>query len=378
MRREILGSCDERSQARRRRSLFDIDAGLCQPLERRRGTARLAAEAGVLSYILRRLLYVVIVLAVITVVGFIVIQLPPGDFLNSYIVQLRASGQEVEEATIINLRRQYGLDLPPHLQYFKWVGNMLHGNFGLSFQWNRPVSDLIGERLALTVIVSVLTLIVTYAIALPIGIYSATHQYSTMDYVATVVGFFGLATPGFLFALLLMFSFYALFGVNVVGLFSPDFVNAPWSLAKVLDLIKHLPVPLLVIGLEGTAALVRVMRASLLDELTKQYVVTARAKGVEETRLLFKYPVRVAINPLVSTVSWMLPQIVSGGTIVAIVLNLPTIGPLLFSALLNQDMYLAGCVIVFTSFLAILGTLISDILLVQLDPRIRLEQGAQR
>jgi peptide/nickel transport system permease protein len=218
---------------------------------------------------------------------------------------------------------------------------------------------------------------VTYAIAMPIGIYSATHQYSAMDYVVTVLGFFGLATPGFLFALLLMYSFYALFGVNVVGLFSPEFVNAPWSAGKVLDLIRHLPVPLLVIGLEGTAALIRVMRASLLDELTRQYVVTARAKGVEETRLLFRYPVRVAINPIVSTVSWMLPQIVSGGTIVAIVLNLPTIGPLLFSALLNQDMYLAGSVIVFISFLAVLGTLISDILLVRLDPRIRLEQGAQ-
>ena len=329
-----------------------------------------------LNYLLQRLLYMAVVLILITIVGFIVIQLPPGDFLSSYIVTLQASGERVAEDTIINLRQQYGLDLPPYLQYFKWVTNMLRGDFGLSFQWNRPVSELIGERLALTVVVSMLTLVVSYVIAIPIGIYSATHQYSALDYSFTVIGFFGLATPSFLFALILMFLFYVVFGINVVGLFSPEYASAPWGAAKVLDLMKHLPVPLLVIGLQGTAALIRVMRASLLDELRKQYVVTARAKGVEEGRLLFKYPVRIAINPLVSTISWMLPQIISGGTIVAIVLNLPTIGPLLFRALLSQDMYLAGSVIVFISFLAVLGTLISDLLLARLDPRIRYGESA--
>ena len=312
-----------------------------------------------------------ITLIAITVVGFIIIQLPPGDFLTSYIIALEASGEAVDETTILNLRARYGLDLPGYAQYFMWVKNMLLGDFGLSFQWNRPVKALIGERLAITVTISILTLIVTYIIAIPIGIYSATHQYSIGDYFFTFVGFAGLSTPNFLFALFLLFFAYTVFGANLVGLFSQEYVNAPWDMGKVLDMMRHLPIPLLVIGLRGTAGLIRIMRGSLLDELRKQYVITARSKGVSERVLLFRYPVRIAINPIVSTIGWILPQIVSGATIVSIVLNLPTVGPLMFRALTSQDMYLAGALIILLSFLAITGTFISDILLVKLDPRIR-------
>jgi peptide/nickel transport system permease protein len=323
------------------------------------------------AYFLRRIIFMFITLIAVTVVGFIIIQLPPGDFLTSYIVSLEASGEEIDESTIQNLRARYGLDLPAYMQYFKWVTNMIRGDLGVSFQWNKPVSVLIGERLALTVTISILTLIVTYIIAIPIGIFSATHQYSIGDYFFTFIGFTGLATPNFLFALFLLFIAYSVFGANLVGLFSQKYINAPWSMAKAWDMIRHLPIPLLVIGLRGTAGLIRVMRGSLLDELRKQYVVTARSKGISERKLLFKYPVRIAINPIVSTVAWMLPQIISGATIVSIVLNLPTIGPLLFRALTSQDMYLAGAMIVLISFLAVMGTFISDMLLMKLDPRIR-------
>jgi len=316
-----------------------------------------------------------ILLLLISVVAFIIIQLPPGDYLSTYIVNLQASGQTVSKAQLAALKKQYGLDLPMYAQYFKWMWKMLHGDFGRSFEWNKPVSELIGERLVLTVVLSLFTLIFTYIVAIPIGIYSATHQYSVGDYAFTVIGFAGLATPNFLLALVLMFMFFKYFGLSIGGLFSPQYQLASWSLAKFVDMLKHLPIPIIVIGTAGTAWLIRVMRGCLLDELRKQYVITARAKGVAERTLLFKYPVRVAINPIISTIGWTLPGIVSGETITAIVLCLPTTGPLLFRALLSQDMYLAGSTVMFLSFLTVIGTFISDLLLVWIDPRIRYEKG---
>jgi len=327
-----------------------------------------------LFYIIRRLLYVAIILLVVSIVAFIIIQLPPGDFLTSYIETLSASGYVVDKTTLDSLKRQYGLDLPVYHQYLKWIWNMLHGDFGRSFQWNQPVSKLIGERLPLTVAVSLFALIFTYVVAIPIGIYSATHQYSVSDYIFTVGGFAGLAIPNFLFALILMFLSFKYFGISVAGLFSPEYVRAAWSMSKFVDMLKHLPIPIIVIGTAGTAGLIRVMRGCLLDELRKQYVITARAKGVAERTLLFKYPVRVAINPIISTIGWTLPGIVSGETITAIVLSLPTTGPLLFRALMSQDMYLAGSTIMFLCFLTTIGTFISDLLLAWVDPRIRYEK----
>jgi peptide/nickel transport system permease protein len=327
-----------------------------------------------LSYIIRRFIYMVITLLVVSIVAFIIIQLPPGDYLTSYIVRMESSGARVPEEAIASLKKQYGLDLPMYQQYSQWMWKMLHGDMGRSFAWNKPVRQLIGERLPLTVIISLLSLIFTYAVAIPIGIYSATHQYSISDYAFTTIGFVGLATPNFLLALILMFFFYKYFGLTIGGLFSVQYIEAVWSIDKFIDILKHLPIPIIVIGTAGTAWLVRVMRGCLLDELRKQYVITARAKGLAEKTLLFKYPVRVAINPIISTIGWMLPAIVSGETITAIVLNLPTTGPLFFSALLGQDMYLAGSTIMLLSSLTVIGTLLSDILLVWIDPRIRYEK----
>lgn len=324
-----------------------------------------------LSYVIQRLLFMGVVLVLVSVVAFVIIQLPPGDYLTSYVMQLQERGHKVDKEQVIALKKQYGLDLPIYLQYFKWIRKMLQGDFGRSFEWDKPVAELIGERLKLTVIISLLTLIFTYAVSIPIGIYSATHQYSVSDYSFTFLGFVGLATPNFLLALMLMFMFYKYFGLSVGGLFSFQYELAPWSIDKFIDLLKHLPIPIIVIGTAGTAGLIRVMRGCLLDELSKQYVITARAKGVGERVLLFKYPVRVAINPMISTIGWTLPAIVSGETITAIVLSLPTTGPLLYRALLCQDMYLAGSTVMLLTFLTVIGTLISDLLLVWIDPRIR-------
>jgi len=329
-----------------------------------------------LAYFTRRFIYMLIILMIVSIVAFIIIQLPPGDYLTSYILQLKAQGTEVSEADIAALKKRYGLDLPIYLQYFKWMKGLFHGDLGRSLQYNKPVSELIGERLALTTVISLFTLIFTYVVAIPIGIYSATHQYSVGDYVFTTVGFAGLAIPNFLFALVLMFLFHRYFGLSIGGLFSPEYQLAGWGIGKFLDMLKHLPIPIIVIGTAGTAGLIRVMRGCLLDELKKQYVVTARAKGVAERTLLFKYPVRVAINPIISTIGWTLPGIVSGETITAIVLDLPTTGPLLYGALMNQDMYLAGSFVMFLTFLTVIGTFISDILLVWIDPRIRYEKSA--
>lgn len=325
-----------------------------------------------LLYFVRRLAYMAILLLVLTVVTFVIIQLPPGDYVTYYTSS--DMGYQYTAEDIINLRAQYGLDSPLYAQYFLWMRKMLRGNLGISFTWDRPVVDLLMERLPLTVAISILSLLFTYVVAVPIGIYSATHQYSVGDYIFTVIGFAGLATPNFLLAILLMFVFYKYLGLSVGGLFSAEYMAQDFSLGKLVDLLKHLITPIIVVGTAGTAGLIRVMRACLLDELQKQYVITARAKGVAERRLLFKYPVRVSINPLISTVGYLLPYIVSGTIITAIVLNLPTIGPLLYGALKSQDVFLAGSIVMVLSFLTIVGTLISDMLLVWLDPRIRYEK----
>ncbi len=323
------------------------------------------------TYIIRRIIYMLVLLGFLSIISFIIIQLPPGDYLTAYIARLRLSGQELNEAQIASLIRQYGLDLPLYQQYFKWMWNILHGNFGRSFQWNRPVGELLAERLPLTIAISVFSITLTYAIAIPIGIYSATHQYSLFDYFFTVIGFVGLAVPNFLFAMILSYLFYRFLNISPLGLFSPAYVDAPWSWGKFIDMINHMWVPVIAIGTAGTAGIIRTMRGCLLDELNKPYVVTARAKGVPEKKLLIKYPVRIAINPIISTIGWTLPGIFSGETITAITLMLPTVGPLLLEALMTQDMYLAGSIVLILSSLTVLGTFISDILLAIVDPRIR-------
>ena len=328
------------------------------------------------NYIIRRVVYMILLLWLLTIVSFLVIQLPTGDFVSAVAFRLEQEGEEVSKELLDGLRRRYGLDRPVHVQYLRWFGNMLRGEFGHSFNLNRPVSEVIGERLALTVLISVCTLVFTYCMAIPIGIYSATHQYRPGDYLVMFAGFIGLATPNFLLALIFMFFALEL-GMNVGGLFSPEYMRAGWSLGKILDLLKHLPLPVVIVGTAGTAGLIRIMRGQLLDELEKQYVITARAKGVHEARLLFKYPVRVAINPMISTVGWLLPTIVSGSIITSLVLGLPTVGPLLFTALISEDMFLAATLVLFLNFLTVVGTFLSDILLTVVDPRIRFtEQGS--
>jgi peptide/nickel transport system permease protein len=325
-----------------------------------------------LSFIVKRCLILIPLLFLISIVTFVIIQLPPGDILTQIVSSQMLSNSTVAKETIARLTVQYGLDQPLYVQYYRWMSNiLLHGDLGWSFQWNQPVSALIGERITLTIIISLLTTIFIWVVAVPIGIYSATHQYSLLDYAATIVGFIGLATPSFLLAMVVLWFVYIEFGVSIAGLFSPDYIQAPWSLARIWDLLKHVWAPVIIIGLSGTGGLIRVMRGTLLDELKKQYVITARAKGLSERRVLFEYPVRVAINPLISTIGWMLPGIISGEVIVSIVLNLPTTGPLLWGALLAQDMYLAGSFMLILSALSVTGTLISDILLAWLDPRIR-------
>ncbi len=325
-----------------------------------------------LRYTLRRIMMMVPTLIAISIVSFVIIQLPPGDFLTAYIGNLEAEGQGIDEATIAGLRARYGLGQPIYVQYAKWIWGVLHGDFGQSFRWNAPVADLIWGRLGLTVLVSFVTLIFTWIVSFPVGIYSAVRQYSLGDYVATALGFLGVATPSFLLALVLMVFTYSVFGQSVGGLFSPEYAEAAWSWDRVRDLLAHIWIPLVVLGTGGAAGLIRTMRANLLDELEKPYVVTARAKGQKELTLLLRYPVRAALNPFVSTVGWSLAGLASGTTIVAVVLNLPMVGPLMLGALISQDMYLAGSLILMLSVLTVIGTLISDILLAWLDPRIRL------
>ena len=327
-----------------------------------------------LQYVGRRIVLLIPTLLVVTIISFILIQLPPGDYLTTYIASLEAGGLVIQEDEIAALKMQYGLDQPIYMQYFKWMAGISRGDFGMSLEWQRPVSELIWDRLLLTFVLSLSTILFSWSLAIPIGIYSATNQYSLLDYLFTFIGFIGLGTPGFMLALILMWIAYSYLGISVGGLFSRDFVDAPWSMAKVVDLLKHIWIPLIILGMRGTAGLIRTMRANMLDELRRPYVVTARAKGLKERDVIFKYPVRVAMNPFVSTVGWTLPRLISGSTIVSVVLSLPTTGPLLLRALRNQDMYLAGSFLLILSTLTVIGTLLSDLMLAWLDPRIRYER----
>lgn len=326
-----------------------------------------------LIYLLRRLGLALITCVCISILTFVIIRLPPGDFVDAYIASLAASGSTVSMEQAEAMRRDYGLDQPAPIQYLHWMGRVLQGDFGVSMVWRRPVTEVIGDRLWLTMIVSVAALFLTWAIALPIGIYSAMRQYSVADYIFTTLGFIGLAVPNFLLALILMYLGFRYLGLNVGGLFSAEYIQAPWSLARVWDLMKHLPLPAAVLALAGTAQLIRIMRANLLDELRKPYVVTARAKGLTERRATLKYPVRAALNPFASSVAYLFPYLVSGSIIVSLVLGLPTVGPLLLQALVAQDMFLAGAIVLLLGVMTVIGTLVSDLLLMWIDPRIRLE-----
>jgi len=328
----------------------------------------------VLSYLVRRLLLAILTVWAVSVLSFIIIRLPPGDYVTAYIAEQAAMGTMVSDQEAANLRAEYGLDSPLYVQYVKWVGLMARGNFGESMEWRRPVMDVIGDRLTLTVVLSVASILFTWVLAIPIGIYSAVRQYSLGDYVFTFIGFIGLAVPSFLLALVLMYLGFKYLNMDVGGLFSNQYVEAPWSLARVWDLLKHLPLPAFVLGLGGTASSIRIIRANLIDELRKPYVVTARAKGLSELRLILKYPVRLAMNPFVSTIGYIFPFIVSGSIIVSLVLGLPTVGPVLLKALTAQDQFLAGTIILMLGVLTVIGTLFSDILLMILDPRIRMEE----
>jgi peptide/nickel transport system permease protein len=326
-----------------------------------------------LGYIIRRIGIMIPTLIVISIISFVVIQLPPGDFLSSYAASLRAAGDSVDEAEIKNLRERYGLGLPVHQQYFKWIGGiLLRGDWGQSLEWQRPVKDLIWERMGITVVLSLAALFVSWFVAIPLGVFSATHQYSIPDYIITLFSFIGVGTPGFLLALVIMWLAMSQLGLNVGGLFSEQYMNAPWSMAKFWDMMKHLWIPILILALNSTAGGLRTTRANLLDELNKPYVETARAKGVKEGKLIWKYPVRVALNPFFSTVGWELANLISGATLISVVLSLQTTGPLMLRALTSQDMYLAGSFLLLLSSLTVIGTLVSDILLAWVDPRIRL------
>ncbi|MCB0202586.1 MAG: ABC transporter permease [Caldilineae bacterium] len=325
------------------------------------------------QHIVKRLLLLPVLLFIFSIFAFVIIQAPPGDFVTSYIAELAASGSSMDQAQIDALRERYGLDQPVTAQYFKWIGRIVKGDLGVSLDWQKPINELIGERLLLTIILGLLTFFVSWGLAVPIGIISAVKKYTLLDYFFTVFNYIGIATPTFMVALIAMWLAFSWFSVSVTGLFSSDYIDAPWSLGRVGDLAVHIWLPMLILALSGTARLARIMRANLLDELNKPYVEMARAKGMSEWRLIMKYPVRLALNPLVSTIGWYLPLIFSGSLVVATVLNLPTIGPMFLRSLTNQDMFLAGAIVLIYCMLAIVGTLISDILLAWLDPRIRME-----
>lgn len=324
-------------------------------------------------YVIKRVIYMIPTLFAISLLSFLIIQLPPGDFVSAMAAKMSELGESMDSTQLESLKQRYGLDEPVIVQYWTWIsGILLRGDFGQSFEWNQPVSGLLWERLGLTFVLAFASMIFIWLVAIPVGIYSAVKKYSLGDYLATFVSFIGLATPNFVLALILMFLSYRLLGQSIGGLFSPEFVSAPWSLAKVGDLMSHLWIPMVILGTAGAAELIRTMRANLLDELRRPYVTTARAKGMPEMRLLMKYPVRLALNPFVSSLNRMLVHLISGSAIISIVLSLPTSGPLLLRALMSQDMYLAGSIIMMLSVLTVVCTLISDLLLVWLDPRIRL------
>ncbi len=325
------------------------------------------------SYIAGRLLMAVATVVVISMLTFLIIQLPEGDFVDSYVRELESFGANVSLAEAEHLRQLWGLNQPLPVQYVKWVTQLLQGNLGTSFsmQHHRPVREIIADRMVMTVVLAGCSLVFTWIVALPIGIYSAVRQRTIGDYAATVVGYVGLATPDFLLALAIMYWAFLIFDTNLGGLFSDQYLDAPWSLARLWDLLKHLPIPTAIVGLTGTAGLIRIMRANLLDELRKPYVVTARSKGMTEGRLIAKYPVRLALNPFASTVGYILPQLVSGSIFVALVMSLPTLAPVLYQALLRQDMLLAGNILLMVSILTVIGTFLSDLVLLWIDPRIR-------
>lgn len=325
------------------------------------------------GYLFRRLIYAFIAIWAVSVVSFLIIQLPPGDYVSSYIANLSQQGGSIGASEVENLRKSFGIDRPLHVQYAKWMSQILRGNMGYSFEWEMPVRQLLGERLQLTFVLALVSVAFTWIVAIPIGIISAVKQYSWFDYLATGFGFLGLAVPDFLLALVLLYISFAWLGFSVGGLFSEQYVVASWSVGRVIDLLKHLWIPVLILGTAGTAQLIRIMRANLLDELRKPYVVTARAKGLPEWRLVLKYPVRLALNPAISLTAYILPYLVSGSIIVSIVLNLPTVGPVLLQALVSEDMFVAGAIIMMVGSLTVLGTLISDLLLVWVDPRIKFE-----
>ncbi len=331
-----------------------------------------------IGYVIRRILIMIPTLLAISMIVFIIIELPPGDYLESYVAELQAQGESVDPQEIQFLREQYGFDESPVQRYLRWVGGMLQGDFGYSFEYRLPVSDVVGDRLFLTIVVSMATIIFTWVIAFPIGIYSATHQYSWGDYGLTFIGLLGLATPNFLLALILLYFANVTFGTSIGGLMDPKYIDQPWSVDKALSVLEHLWIPVVVIGTAGTAGMIRRLRANLLDELQKQYVVTARAKGLPPGRALVKYPLRSALNFFVADIGTLLPSVISGAELVAVVLSLPTTGPILITALQSQDMYLAGSFLMFLATLTVVGVLISDLLLAWLDPRIRLAGGASR
>ncbi len=331
-----------------------------------------------LTYVVRRLLVMIPTLIAISIIVFVIIQLPPGDFLTTQIAEMEAQGEAADRSKIEFLRRQYGLDRPLPEQYLRWVWGLLHGDLGYSFEYGVPVADVVGERLFLTFLLSFSTILFTWVVAFPIGVYSATHQYSWADHGLTFLGFLGLATPNFLLALVLLYFGNVWFGVSIGGLMDEQYIGQPMSWAKFGSILAHLVVPVIVIGTSGTAAMIRRLRANLLDELQKQYVVTARAKGLPPFRALVKYPLRMALNPFIADIGNLLPQVVSGAAIVAVVLSLPTTGPMLLQALRSQDMYLAGSFLMFLALLTVVGVLLSDLALAMLDPRIRLGATAEK
>jgi peptide/nickel transport system permease protein len=330
------------------------------------------------NYLLRRLIVMVPTLLVISFLVFAIIQAPPGDYLSTYMAELQSQGEAVDQAKIDFLRHQYGLDRSFLEQYAVWLGNLVQGDLGYSFEYGLPVNQVVGDRLALTVVVSVATIVFIWLVSFPIGIYSAVRQYSIGDYALTFLGFLGLATPSFLLALVLLYFANVEFGISIGGLMDPSFADAPWSWAKAQSVLAHLWVPVIVIGTSGTAGMIRRLRANLLDELQKQYVVTGRAKGLSPTKLLWKYPLRMALNPFIADIGGLLPEVVSGAVIVSVVLSLPTTGPMLLDALRSQDMYLAGSFLMFLALLTVVGMFLSDLALAVLDPRIRLGAAASK
>ena len=331
-----------------------------------------------LSYVAHRLLIMIPTLIAISVIIFAIIQLPPGDYFESYIAELESQGETVDKEKIAFLRAQYGFDKPLWQQYLVWAGGLIQGDLGYSFEYRLPVSEVVGDRMWLTFIVSYTTIIFTWIIAFPIGIYSAVRQYSIGDYTLTFLGFIGLATPNFLLALVLLYLANIYFGTSLGGLMDPEYIDQPWTWGKAVSVFEHLWIPVIVIGTSGTAGMIRRLRANLLDELQKQYVVTGRAKGLPGGKLLMKYPLRLALNFFVSDIGHLLPSVISGAAVVSVVLSLPTTGPMLLHALRSQDMYLAGSFLMFLATLTVVGVLISDLALAALDPRIRLQGGTTR